>query len=230
MWDICSRSGLEPVSRALAGNSNPLDYQEDHTLCFLKDPLEQTDSFLFSCGFLVASCRLCYLHVFQKSHWPALLISLALSPCPGHICLSWSWGHMWCSPHIGNEWKEVVRVFREHFSFLMCRTKYLPSHLNQKYMWWVRGFFFASPPPPPFFGMWRWWPDFMFLKMLFIKHKEGKFPLQLMFYWLFSGFVDSWVCIIFLTNVLKIENNHIISFLKRYSRDFSRLKCGTYFS
>ena len=146
MWDICSRSGLEPVSRALAGNSSPLDYQEDHTLCFLKDLLEQTDSFLFPCGFPAASCRLCYLHVFQKSHWPALLISLALSPCPGHICLSWSWGHMWCSPHIGDEWKEVVRVFREHLSFLMCRTKYLPFHLNQKYMWWVRGFLLCPPP------------------------------------------------------------------------------------
>ena len=51
MWDICSRSGLEPVSRALAGNSSPLDYQEDHTLCFLKDLLEQTDSFLFPVDF-----------------------------------------------------------------------------------------------------------------------------------------------------------------------------------
>ena len=225
MWDP-HRSGLEPVSRALAGNSNPLDYQEDYTLYFLEDLLKHTDSFLFSCGFLVASCRLCYLHIFRKSHWPALLISLALSPCPGHICLSWSWRHMWCSPHISDECKEGVRVFREHPSFLLCRTKYLPSHLNQKYMWWVRGFLLC----PPFYGMWRWWPHFMFLKMLLIKHKESKFPLLLMFYWLFSGFVDSSVCIIFLTNVLRIENNHIISFLKRYSREFSRLKCGIYFS
>ena len=31
----------------------------------------------------------------------------------------------------------------------------------------------------------------------FCQAQESKFPLQLIFYWLFSGFVDSWVCIIF---------------------------------
>ena len=164
-------SGLEPVSHALAGNSYPLNYQEDHTLYFLKDLLEQTAFFLFLCGFLVASCNLCFLQIFQKSHWPALFISLALSPCPGHICLSWSWGHMWCSPHIGDKWREAVRVFRAHPYGLMCRTTYL--------LIWIRnvcggfgGFCFAF-----FFLRWMWLPHFMFLKIHFTKHKETKFPL-----------------------------------------------------
>ena len=145
MWDP-HRSVLEPVSRALAGNSNPLDYQEDYTLYFLRHLLEQTDSFLFPCGFLVASCRLCHLHIFQKSHWPVLLISLALSPCPGHICLSWSWRHMWCSPHISDECKEGVRVFREHPSFLCAGLSTYPLIWIRNICGGLGGFFFAPPP------------------------------------------------------------------------------------
>ena len=44
-------SGLEPVSHALAGNSYLLNYQEDHTLYFLKDILSRQLFSYFSVDF-----------------------------------------------------------------------------------------------------------------------------------------------------------------------------------
>ena len=99
-------------------------------LCFLKDLLEQSASFLFLCGLLVANCNLCCPQVFQTSHWPALSIRLALSTCLDHICLSWSWCHVWCSPYLGVEWSDFLES-SEHTLMFLCRG------LNTDLLTWI---------------------------------------------------------------------------------------------
>ena len=130
-WTCLSFIGKQFISIRLPGKT---------THCFLKDLLKQSASFLFPCGLLFANCSLLYLHVFQTSHWPTLFISRVLCPCQGHLCLSWSWSHKWCSPHLGNECMKGCRVFRANIYVIICRTKSLLAHLNENCMRWVWGF------------------------------------------------------------------------------------------
>ena len=149
MWDF-PRPGIEPVCPALASDSYLLDHQgrshprappkKKTKTSFLKGLLEQSHSFLFLCGFLVANCSLCCPQVFQTCPWPALSVSwlcrpvwatsafLGLgAPCDASLTLVMSGG-------------SVLKILRANPYVLRCGTKYRLAHLNLKCMRWVFGF------------------------------------------------------------------------------------------